>query len=402
MEVSLTGRRWSYDRAMHDLEKIVRTAGKRAGDARKNLEREQRRIDDIKRKYDYECAISSWKRLSPEAEAAQVAIWHGNLTRGASAVQSATNIHRAMQRQHEFLAGSKVFIIGPATTDSLLYWEPRDGENESESPCYDFIRDGRLPFPAMFFEFFDPVRFSLPFDRGGREVLGMNLVDTQQVPARIKDDQTGLRYVLSLFYQRDKGVEPGLVVAMNPDKQEVFIGSSEKTRFRIDMRERTVEFDESYDGMRNHYPRKRVLGSDDEAKPFVTIANLATNLVNYINAHNVYVRAAGQRRVHPSDEGVSPPPSRFQPKRPFYVVEIRDEVVDREEQAERAYTLSCQFWVRGHNRRYRNPAGTIRYTTWIKWHKKGPEGAPWKEHRWAVSNDKILREMAMLKELKRE
>jgi len=167
MEVSLTGRRWSYDRAMHDLEKIVRTAGKRAGDARKNLEREQRRIDDIKRKYDYECAISSWKRLSPEAEAAQVAIWHGNLTRGASAVQSATNIHRAMQRQHEFLAGSKVFIIGPATTDSLLYWEPRDGENESESPCYDFIRDGRLPFPAMFFEFFDPVRFSLPFDRGG-------------------------------------------------------------------------------------------------------------------------------------------------------------------------------------------------------------------------------------------
>lgn len=402
MEVSLAGRRWAYDRAMHDLGKIVDKAERGVGNAKKNLERETARIQEIRREYGVACRINPRSRLAPELEAQQATIWQGNIAGGQQAIRSAASLHRAMLRQRVFLAESKPFILGPATIDSLMYWEPRDGEDESKDPRYDFIRDGKLPFPGMFFEFFDPVRFDLPFEQGEKEVLGMGLVDTLQLPARIKGDEFGLRYILSLYYQRDGKVDPGMTVAMNPERQQVFLGNSESTRFRINMENRVVEFDEHYDGLRQDYPHRRPLGDEDETNPFVKMARLATNIVNYVNAHNVYVRTGGQRRIHPPDEDVHAPPSRTKMSRPFYVVEVRDEVIDREPLAEAAYTLNCQFWVRGHSMRYRNPSGTIRYTTWRKWHKKGPDGAPWKEHRWAVSNDKIERERAMLKELRGE
>lgn len=398
MVSSLHDREWSYDRALADLERIVGDARKNAQRVTEGLQQEQERIRNIQGSYAMACQISSMNRLSIGAETQQAVIWQRNLLAGAHAAQSAQNRYHALRKQHELLSQSKVFIIGPATIDSLMHWEPRDQENEDEIPNYDYLREGQLPFPAIYFEFFDPVKLQLPFNQGEREVLGMTLTDTQTLPLKIKGDNSGLRYALSLFYKIGKKVQPGLVIATNPDQQEIFLGSSEKTRFRVNMRDRIVEFDDHYDAIREHYPHRRPLDFEDEVKPLITVTNLATNLINYINAHNVYVQPSAHHRLHSS--GVAPSPiSKSRYNRPFYIVKVRDEQVMREDRPEQSRTLSCQFWVRGHARRYRNEDRSIRYVTWIPWHKKGPDGAPWKQHRWAISNEKIERELALMREL---
>jgi hypothetical protein len=122
---------------------------------------------------------------------------------------------------------------------------------------------------------------------------------------------------------------------------------------------------------------------------FTRTANLCVNLINYINAHNVTVvpRTEPIRRAehtHPSQE------------RKFNLITLKDRTTQEyEPRDEPLWQLKERIYVIGHDRRYRNPDGSIRMTSWIPPHIRGPPNAPFREQRYKVLAEKLQREIDM-------
>lgn len=77
--------------------------------------------------------------------------------------------------------------------------------------------------------------------------------------------------------------------------------------------------------------------------------------------------------------------------RNFYVVVVRDVQVAPETKG-KSWDLKWRICVRGHNRRYRDENRVIYRVSWIAPFEKGPPDAPWREQRYHVLADKLLRE----------
>jgi len=106
------------------------------------------------------------------------------------------------------------------------------------------------------------------------------------------------------------------------------------------------------------------------------MANLAVNLVDYINAENIIITPknrilrGGGKRPHKQ-------------LKPFNLIEVKRSVYPkREDSQEGLWELDCRFWVMGHNHKYHTKNGII--TNWVEPYIKGPENAPWKNSRYLM------------------
>ncbi|MBI2043977.1 hypothetical protein HYT24_01280 [Candidatus Pacearchaeota archaeon] len=135
--------------------------------------------------------------------------------------------------------------------------------------------------------------------------------------------------------------------------------------------------------------------SEGLEKQFGKINNLAINTINYINAQNVTLvpRTRKIKTITRSRKGRE---IVHNAEMPYHIVgiESRTQVVDQER--EDNGSLRWRVYVRGHNRRIRDEKGSIKYVTWVHPHVKGPENAPWRDHRYAVLAGMLERERTML------
>jgi hypothetical protein len=304
-------------------------------------------------------------------------------------------------------------VIGPATLDSLVHKRPE---------TYEYVRAGQLPFPNMFFEFQEPIALPLPFTDRVREAVGMEfcrstpdlvpllgaeIENPTQVEQAGIDASEDLRNFHSAYYARvafptrDGGFEY-LHLHFDPATQGAFLGQSWPWRFAVNIRKKTVAYknvgaDPMIEQERRLYTHNVPLAECKNHHAFRLVANLCTNIVNYINAQNVTVERRN-RDVRVTRTDRHDRSTTVDLKRPYYIVRIEPRtVVEGERHAGGGkWELNWRVYVRGHNRTYREPDGSERETIWIDPYVKGPEGAPWRHHRYELLNAKLERERLML------
>jgi hypothetical protein len=121
------------------------------------------------------------------------------------------------------------------------------------------------------------------------------------------------------------------------------------------------------------------------------LPNLAVNIINYINAHNVTFRQ-GTKQILVSAPTPANRNRRVSRNKPFYLVSVRDEERTIEDTAGKSWELNWRIYVRGHDRRYRDENGEITKTSWISPYVKGPPTAPWRHQRYEILADKLMKE----------
>jgi hypothetical protein len=302
------------------------------------------------------------------------------------------------------LEASKPFLIGPATLDSLL---------ETLPETFEYIENGHIPFNDIFFEFREPLKLGVPFV--GIESEARGLLFNKR---KIGDKEV---YLLDLQYLKDKTKERH-TLSTAFDMKRIFLGrmwgsnGGFYSAYEVDPKNNAVRFTSPSSRIavsrmlaNGIYP----LGATEnqsgvvETKPISEVPNgetlfqipcLFINLINYINAHNVTVIKKDRPVVYldKDDRGKK---KKHTSSQPFYLITVKDEVVEEPEIPREIgkWQLTERIYVRGHDRRYRDDNGNIRMTTWISPHVKGPPNAPWREQRYQVLAEKLMREKQMMK-----
>lgn len=313
------------------------------------------------------------------------------------------------------LLESKPFRIGPATLESLLNQKPSS---------YESVVAGKIPFDNLFFEFAEPLELGMPFVPSKYQTRAIHL--------QKKVDKGDNVYSLVLYYQI-KGLVASVQVDFKPGKTDFFLGRiTTRAASKVIADESTYrgqeyppdfvnffmtesngqylrkctdlgvfkKFREGLVGVEKTFAERVAINSIPHNEIFVQIPNLCINLINYINAHNVTV-VRKERVVIELERDERNKKKRREHQRSFYLVTVRDEVVEEPESPKETgqWTLQERLYVRGHDRRYRDDAGNIRMTIWVNPYIKGPPNAPWREQRYAVLADKLTREKEMLKRL---
>ena len=299
------------------------------------------------------------------------------------------NAKKDQLRLLDSLKSTKPFIVGPATIDSLVNKQPE---------TYEYIDNSRLPFDSMFFEFFEPIEMMLPFMIEKKQICGVGLRQNLDVIA-IKDYAQAI-YGLNIYFKGD-GLEK-LEIVMPLNVADFISGVYKEGSFWVNLKSGTGNytkggiksiFDDSYE--------KENLKFDDikNNESFYTLANLCTNLINYINAHNVtFIKK--ERNVDVLMQNERGKNKKVTRMLPYYLINVKDdarEIVDLSNHD--SHTLQWRVYVRGHDRRYRHEDKKIYKTTWIAPYVKGPQDAPWKENRYQVLADKLIREKNLIQKL---
>src|SRR3989338_2536422 len=312
------------------------------------------------------------------------------------------NFASAMQFRLSFV-NTPPFLIGPATLDSLL---------DKPVGSYDYIEDGKFPFNPIFFEFMDDIPAKIPrIKRSDVKLKGIYLCK-------------GTRdYVFSSFWKDAEGEIIGVDLFMKDPRARYFRGmvshfsrsnfdldngrlDRNRYNFLINMDKNKLHIAQSLkkeaafaQAMHNWNPDKLYDFNElfDETIPldsvpndaFSMVPNLATNLVNYINAHNIRtikITGSAPRKLMPSTE-------KPDEDRPFYLVTVKDGQRIEYEEQRKVWDLQWRIFVRGHDRKYRDHnTQQILKTSWIPPHVKDPPTAPWREQRYEVLAQKLLRE----------
>lgn len=315
------------------------------------------------------------------------------------------------------------FLLGPATLESLVNVKPATYEN---------VKEFKLPFNDLFFEFADPIRLPMPFSKTSEEVgavmLRANPID--DIPYSIKvyyqnkqnfictlnlDFKQNLeRATQNIFFgaltdldgnKRPEGPKPSFVLMFDPNSGTVNYSNSgeilqlyrETGIMNLNFWFRLALGDENARNL--FFKHNSKLDALENNEVFVQIPNLATNLVNYINSHNVTIvkreRQATYLDIRPNGKR-----KRRAEARPYNLVVLRDAIIEKPEgPGERTWELQERIFVRGHDRKYRNPDNSIRLVSWIPPHIRGPAEAPFKEQRYQVLYEKLQKEIQMFKEL---
>lgn len=349
-----------------------------------------------------------------------------------------TLVERVVSQELARCRAAHPFLIGPATLDALLKRQPEK---------WDYVENGQLPFNDLFFDMQEPWEIKIPFDSKDRrsEVVGVSLHKPDPKIQKARDEYnkslgitSSPSYTAVMHYRVAKDcILPFGRINMNFDRKtseempEPFLditgecgaGTRDSPKLVIfraipdadlliyadrdpmesyKMFNKTGILDPNADGM-SHRKLSEIEGSD----VFSAIPNLMVNLVNYINAHNVQVvsRARKPRKTRFKDKFIEEPSS----NKPFHVIVVKSGQVEENREGDRSYTLNFREAVRGHDRHYRNPDGSIRLVAWVEPYIRGPENAPWRETRYDARGreimnhqdlgDKILRERQMRKEL---
>ena len=80
--------------------------------------------------------------------------------------------------------------MGPATLESLV---------NSKPTSYQDVKDERLPFDDMFFEFSEPLRLAFPFEPALRETRGLRFGKKQK--------SSVFNYATTLFYPGESNID---------------------------------------------------------------------------------------------------------------------------------------------------------------------------------------------------
>ncbi len=298
------------------------------------------------------------------------------------------------------LTESKPFLIGAATLESLVNREP---------DTYEYIEGGKLPFDNMFFEFAEPFSMNIPFWSQQSSARGIQLMKSVDPETKKMD------YCFILYYVQQNKILAELSIHTDFVNLQV-LGrlryndkriSSKDRIFTIDPTSRTVKYTEDVESAQKLYVRDpnkalEALGITTSISQipynevFYQIPNLCTNLINYINAHNVTV-VKKDRPIIILDIYDDGRKKKSTKNTPFYLVTVRDMLyVEPDEPREVGkWVLEERIYVKGHNRKYLNPDQSLRLKIWIRPCVKGPLNAPWRNQRYEVLYEKLKREKEM-------
>lgn len=331
---------------------------------------------------------------------------------------------RAIEETISDLLKFHVFLIGPATLETLV--------NEKPSR-YDYVENGQLPFNEVFFEFAEPFDMNMPFLNKQANAMGMEFRKVEG-PAKFAD------YGARIYFQPEKGKIYSLGITFGRNYGEGFFSGAlldevdpknKQILFSIDLNERKLNYTEMQNpaefaerileaqkvvdpflfnsrecvekaytdpkARRILFPNEADISSFPNGQIFTQVPNLCVNLINYINAHNVTVL----RKERPIEyiEKTEGKKKKRTGKNHFHLIIVKDEVVEESDEPRKVgrWTLQERIYVRGHFRYYRDEKREIRLATFINPYVKGPPNAPWREQRYQVLAEKLLREQEMMK-----
>ena len=376
------GKLWTYDKALNlrqnDLERAIASETKVCS-----------RIEE-----DEECRIA-FNRLKNS----------NDIEEKASFAELAAKIERIRKHSAQntdvsklslsILRKARPILIGPATLDMLLYEQPES---------YEYIKEGHLPFNNMFFEFLEPVSLGMPFLQQSRKIVGIHFYLSSILNSTFTDEQ---RYISEMYYEDNEKLR-SLIMTCNPVTMAEFQGSTKFVRFLIDMGSGIVRYSRDEDIVEevkkgnmkalNAYLCSKPLDELENKDFFITMANLCTNFINYINAENKEVIEYKRNVMIKSNNNGNSRKTAVR-QEPYSVIKIKpyiNHTYERDESAGKSWELKERIYVRGHNRRLRDENGGIRKIIRIDPCVKGPPDAPWKEQRYEVLYRQLQRERQML------
>ena len=331
----------------------------------------------------------------------------------------------------DFLKKQHLFIMGPATTESLMNQKPTN---------YDYIRSFKLPFHDNFFEFLEPITMKLPFYKVDKNLHGiaLNVVEGAEAP----------EYFMKMYFSnspRDLALLAFSMDVENPDtitgkiasfkgkcfdssgieNEGVFLFNADLSTNKVtycthnDDRDAKIKLKLNHENYMNRFraetknqegdlleetlfKREAVFSDFGAPESIFQTANLCVNLINYINAHNVTV-ITKERQVDYLERNANGKRKKRTKISPYHLIILKDRVIERSERPEgdyeKAWELQERIFVRGHDRKYKHEDDTIRLVSWIPPHIKGPENAPFAEQRYQVLYEKLDREVRMFREL---
>jgi len=309
------------------------------------------------------------------------------------AMTLATPALRRIEESLDNVRESVPVLVGPATLDSLM---------NVPASTHDALTKGHLPFPHMFFEFDQPYTLRVPFVEGEIALRGAQL----SAPREDSASTLGRSYCVNSFYENGRGLGR-FPLYMSPNSPGRIMGRIGDEAFHIDMEERTVGTitmdDATQQISANHnakfaFGAKRDIEEIPDTEGLMNILYLCSNLVEYINAHNVTL-VKRERTVDSIVRNDRNKKKRVTTTQPYYLVTFRDGLVtepaEKKEANGKTWDLKWRVYVRGHNRRYRDEEGNIQDTIWVRPSIKGPPGAPWRERRYQFLADKLMAEQAL-------
>ncbi len=389
MEEVISG--WHYDRILTQRKGEIQIAYA-----------EQERIKRLNKenlaRYQIIERTKSWAKhgLTPETAAENVAI--GKTTLKKDYTQKAVKEYDLTRKAHPIL-------IGPATLDSLF---------ESEPDRMDYIKEGKFPFDDVFFEFMEPVDHRLPGYSLSAKICGLQL---NKIPVYHEDSgQKTDIYNLATYFSLEDGTYGEIVAPILQKEQlslEVCVRLPRNKERLVMTRDIKTEGELAQLGAISNWRRDKdmpphhpyhftnqppefdfPLENVDLTEVTSCIGSLNTlgvNIINFINAQNVTLvphdRKVRTRILRPGNR-----PIVHEANAPYHIVSIDTKFIDVEEDRESTGTLPWRVYVRGHNRKYRDDQGTIRLVTWVTPHVRGPDGAPWRHHRYAVLAEMLQKE----------
>ncbi len=288
---------------------------------------------------------------------------------------------------------AKPIMIGPATLDTLVNYEPK---------TYEYIEKEHLPFDIMFFEFPEPYQIGIPFSSDQGNLTGLLFYKI--------GGKTG-EYTAFMYFEDSARAIQTIRMKFNPKTKAFFEGHTDlknvSIKFSIDAATKQVEYSTAEDMVA--YYRSRFAGPKapdatrrckfeevENGDVLLQISNLCTNIVNYINAQNTTItkRTRTIDVLSRTDKGKKKKEKR---DLPYYIVRIQKrEIEESEIPTGNHWTLDERIVVRGHDRRYKDESGKIYLTTWIEPYVKGPEDAPWRNQRYQMMGEAIEREKRMM------
>jgi hypothetical protein len=322
---------------------------------------------------------------------------------------------------------SKPFLMGGATLESLINSTPED---------YSCVREGRLPFDNMFFEFAEPITTQMPFLKRDAKFRGMKVdkIQTNNLDLSHTADKSINGYLIDVYFeenakiydlelffsQESRGNLEGRISELSndpeTDKQPVVtlfsidrqknllkLSNEKENRNKIIEYQLIIHYWKEGDGEKPEEPKYEIEVPLDKSKgeyEFITkIPNLTVNFINYINAHNVTV-VRKEREVIELQRDERNKKKKVISKHPFYLITVKDHVYEEPDTPRETglWTLKERVFVRGHWKYYRDKNGQRigddhRY--WVIPHIRGPHDAPFKETRYQVLHDKLKREQEM-------
>lgn len=305
-------------------------------------------------------------------------------------------LHLAHKNKKSILE-AKPFIIGPATLDSLIGEVPKD---------YECIKNHKLPFSFLFFEFYEPAEMLLGMHDQPVLARGIELFHFKNLypESASQDEAIANRYRMRLFYQEPPSDMTHMcTLDYNPTEPHMLYVIDKNVSLVINQRTKTCGVSEqipgSYQlsncGTYEIHPRELSFDELNNPEGCINISNLCVNLINYINAHNVEI--VKRKRNVTEIKSRKGKKKKIEKKQPFYIVTVRDTVrYEGEGPHKEGEKLKWRVYVRGHDRKFRDQVTREIYRTiWIREHVRGPKDAPWKYNRYRVLYDKLQREKNM-------